>query len=82
MIGMPLLGWLALGAGGKPIPFFGLQLPALIGESKAIARSVKDIHEAIAAIGYWLIGMHAAAALLHHYPMRDSTLLRMLPRRS
>ncbi len=23
----PLLGWLLLSAGGKPIPFFGLELP-------------------------------------------------------
>ncbi|HUX30511.1 MAG TPA: cytochrome b/b6 domain-containing protein, partial [Thiobacillus sp.] len=30
MIGMPLTGWLMLSAAGKPIPFFGLELPALI----------------------------------------------------
>ena len=29
MIGMPLLGWLALSASGKPIPFFSIELPAL-----------------------------------------------------
>src|SRR5512134_18143 len=29
MIGMPILGWLLLSAAGKPIPFFGLELPAL-----------------------------------------------------
>lgn len=62
MICMPLLGWLALSAAGKPIPFFGLQLPALIGESKGVARLLKDIHETIGTIGYWLIGAHAAAA--------------------
>ena len=26
----PLLGWLLLSAGGKPIPFFGAELPALM----------------------------------------------------
>ncbi len=80
MIGMPLLGWLALSAGGKPIPFFGLELPALIGQSKDIASSLKDIHEMIGTAGYYLIGLHAAAALVHHYVMRDNTLVRMLPR--
>ena len=35
----------------------------------------------IGTIGYWLIGLHAVAALFHHYLMRDNTLLRMLPRR-
>ena len=82
MIGMPLLGWLVLSASGKPIPFFGLRLPALIGENKSLADSLKDIHETIGTIGYWLIGLHAAAALFHHYVMRDNTLVRMLPRRA
>ncbi len=30
-------------------------------------------------VGYFLIGLHAAAALFHHYVMRDNTLARMLP---
>jgi cytochrome b561 len=29
-------------------------------------------------VGYWLIGLHAAAALFHHYVLRDDTLRRML----
>ena len=79
MIGMPLLGWLTLSAEGKPIPFFGLHLPPLIGESKPIAEWAKEIHEAGGTIGYFLIGLHAAAALYHHYVVRDNTLQRMLP---
>lgn len=82
MVAMPLLGWLLLSAEGDPIPFFGLQLPPLLGESKASADLLKDIHETIAAIGYWLIGLHAAAALFHHHLMHDNTLVGMLPRRS
>jgi len=82
MIVMPLLGWLTLSAEGKPIPFFGLQLPVLIAADKAFADSVNEIHETIGTIGYYLIGLHAAAALFHHYVMHDNTLLRMLPRRA
>lgn len=81
LIAMPLLGWLALSADGKPIPFFGLQLPALVAPDKALADLVEEIHETIGTIGYYLIGLHAAAALYHHYFLRDDTLLRMLPRR-
>ena len=29
----------------------------------------------------WLAGFHAAAALFHHFVLRDSVLLSMLPRR-
>jgi superoxide oxidase len=81
MIAMPMLGWLTLSAAGKSIPFFGLSLPALMGADKLLAESFKEIHETVGTIGYYLIGLHAAAALFHHYLARDNTLLRMLPRR-
>jgi cytochrome b561 len=81
MIGMPLTGWLMLSAAGKPIPFFGLELPALIGENKALAKQIKEVHEFVGTTGYYLIGLHAAAALYHHYLKHDNTLTCMLPGR-
>lgn len=81
MIGMPLTGWLVLSAAGKPIPFFGLELPALIGENKALARQLKELHQTAGTTGYVLIGLHVLAALYHHYVKRDDTLVRMLPAR-
>jgi cytochrome b561 len=81
LVVMPLLGWLTLSAKGASIPFFGLQLPALIGPDKALGHSLEEIHETIGTAGYYLVGLHAAAALFHHYFMRDDTLLRMLPRK-
>lgn len=81
MIGMPLAGWLILSAEGKSIPFFGLQLSALFGESKEVAELAKEIHETGGTVGYVLIGLHAAAALFHHYVVRDNTFRRILPRR-
>jgi cytochrome b561 len=82
MIVMPLSGWLLLSATGKPIPFFGLELPALVGENKDLAKQLKEIHEIVGTAGYYLIGLHALAALYHHYVVRDNTLARMLPRRN
>ncbi len=79
MIAMPLLGWTILSAEGKPIPFFGLQLPALVAENKVLADQVMEVHENIGTVGYFLIGAHTVAALFHHYIVRDNTLRRMLP---
>lgn len=81
MIGMPIAGWLILSASGKTIPFFGLSLPPLVGENKALAGQIKELHETVASVGYYLIGFHAAAALFHHYIVKDDTLRRMLPSR-
>jgi len=82
MIGMPIAGWLILSAEGKAIPFFGLELPALVGASEPLAGQVEEIHELGGSIGYWLIGIHTAAALFHHYFLRDQLLFRMIPRRA
>lgn len=79
MIGLPLAGWLILSAAGKPIPFFGMQLPPLVGQNIDLAKQIKEVHETVASISFTLIGAHAAAALYHHYKMRDNTLIRMMP---
>jgi cytochrome b561 len=78
MVAMPLLGWFALSAFGKPIPFFGQALPALVAENKELGRSIMEIHELGGNLGYFLIGGHAVAALFHHYWIKDNTLRRML----
>jgi cytochrome b561 len=79
MISLPLAGWGLLSAAGKPIPFFGLQLPALIDENKSLAKLIKEIHETGGTVGYFIIGLHALTALFHHYVARDNTLTRMIP---
>ena len=76
---LPILGWCMLSAAGKPIPFFGLELPALTNENKELSKSIKEIHATAGTVGYYLIGLHAFAGLFHHYVMRDNTLIRMLP---
>jgi len=80
MIGMPLGGWLILSGEGKPIPFYGLELPPLMAENEDAAEFIEDIHKLIGKIGYFLIALHTLAALFHHYIQKDNTLVRMLPR--
>jgi cytochrome b561 len=53
----------------------------VIGPSNALAGQVKEMHETFGTIGYFLIGLHAFAALFHHYIVKDDTLRRMLPGR-
>lgn len=79
VIVMPLLGWAIVSGEGKSVLFFGLELPRLIGENKSLAHELEDVHELIGNVGYALIGIHALAALMHHYMRRDNTLKRMLP---
>lgn len=82
LLAMPLLGWSILSAEGKEILWFGLELPALIAPDEASAELLEEVHGTIGTAGYFLIGLHALAALFHHYVKQDNTLLRMLPTRS
>lgn len=77
MIAMPILGWLILSGEAKPIPFIGLALPPLVTPDKDFAHNMEEIHETLGEAGYWIIGIHAAAALFHHYFIHDNTLQRM-----
>lgn len=82
MIGMPIGGVLTLGFEGDAIPYFRLfEVHLPLAENEALAEQFEELHELGGTIGYWLIGLHAAAALYHHYVRRDDTLTRMLPGR-
>jgi len=78
-IGLPLLGVLSLYFGGKEWVFFGYAMPISDLPNGRLQFVLKNLHELIANTGYFIIGLHALAALFHHYVVRDNTLIRMLP---
>ncbi len=80
MFVMPLSGWLFNSASNFPLHWFGLvKLPALWSPDPGVKYWALQVHE----YGFWtlaaLVGLHAAAALKHHYFDHDETLQRMLP---
>lgn len=77
MMIMPLLGWIVLSGLSKEIVFWGLELPALIDRNPELAVTLEDWHAWGANIGYGLIGLHAAAALFHHFVLKDDVLRQM-----
>ena len=77
---VPFSGWWYNSTAGFPLRWFGLfRLPPLGEFDRALKDQAKDTHEFL----FWLlaatIALHAAAALWHHYRLRDRTLARMLP---
>jgi cytochrome b561 len=78
MVGMPVLGLLALAWGGKPIQPFELNLPLALTQDKTLAHWSKEIHESGATLVYIAVGLHAAAALWHEFILKDRLLRRML----
>jgi cytochrome b561 len=69
------------GAAGQDVHFFGLTLPALVGEDEDLADRLQAWHVDAAWALLVLVTLHLAAALWHHFVVRDHTLRMMLPGR-
>ncbi|MFC0142348.1 cytochrome b561 [Erwinia mallotivora] len=76
---LPVLGISSRYLRGKEWMLFGISMPVSTSPLPELAASLTDWHETLAPVGYWLVGIHALAALSHHYLFRDNTLLRMMP---
>ncbi len=81
MFAIPMLGIATQFARGYELPIFGLfEIPSPWLGDRGFAHDMKEVHEVLANGLMVLIGVHAGAALLHHYLLHDKTLQRMLPR--
>jgi cytochrome b561 len=59
--------------------FNAYTIPTLVPGDLALRRALSGLHGDFADIVLIVAGLHAAAALAHHYLLRDRVLRRMLP---
>jgi cytochrome b561 len=92
MIGMPLSGWAMISASKylhaafSKVPILGVPFPG-IGPIEHLDPVVKDqaahlfsfTHEKLAWLAYALILLHVAAALRHHFLLKDEVVPSMAP---
>ena len=75
----PLTGWLYSSAAGRQVVYLNLiPLPNLVAKNPPLGAVFKDIHDNGGTLLAVVIGLHALAALKHHFVDRDDTLRRML----
>jgi len=75
-----VLGFTFRWGAGRPMEFFGLAIPPMIGEiARPLRRELREFHEWIGWAIVIVALLHAAAALYHHYVLKDRILQRMLP---
>ena len=78
MIVIPLSGWLMSSAKGFQTVWFGvLPIPDLVGRDKALGDLLQEVHEALNVLLMLTLAGHVAAALWHHFILKDDTLRRM-----
>jgi cytochrome b561 len=72
MTGMPLIGWGMLSAADYPVVLFGgVQLPAILPQSRSLHALLWNAHFYLAFAFFALILLHVAAALFHALVRRD-----------
>ncbi|MCX8520503.1 MAG: cytochrome b [Rhodoferax sp.] len=75
---VPLLGWAYSSAAGFPVMLFGqIPLPDLASPNKALAETLKELHQVSAYAMAALVAAHVGAALKHQFIDRDGLLRRM-----
>jgi cytochrome b561 len=83
MLGVPVCGMVMTWAGGHEIAVWGLfTVPAPMSPAPQLRETLENLHGLLGNTLIWLVGFHAAAALVHHYVFKDGLLDRILPGRS
>jgi hypothetical protein len=66
---------------GHPLTLLGgVEVAPRIGELHDLGATIATIHTWLSDAILWLAGVHAIAALCHHFVLKDRVLLSMLPR--
>lgn len=82
LIAIPVLGILLTWFRGDALSFFGfVTIPAPFAPDRDTAGTIKELHNLFATGILILAGIHALAALWHHFIRKDNVLERMLPER-
>ena len=65
---------------GHGITIFGIgDIPSPFAGNHMVGALLAQIHPLLGDAIMWIAGLHAAAGLFHHFILRDSVLLSMLP---
>jgi cytochrome b561 len=80
LIIMPLSGWVAVSAAGRPPKLGDMALQLPIPQSKALVKQAFTLHGLLAYVIIVFVILHIFAALYHHFIKKDEVLKRMMPR--
>jgi len=81
LLAQSVLGYLVRWSEGEAMSFFGFLIPAPFAPmTRAEHHTLMERHNQIGWAIILLAAGHAAAALYHHFVLRDRVLVRMLPR--
>jgi cytochrome b561 len=80
LLAIPLTAVTGAWLEAHPLTILGIgNIGPMLAPAHDLGASFAYIHTILGNAIIWLAGLHAAAALFHHYVLRDATLRSMLP---
>ena len=82
LIAIPLSAIAGAWLEGHPLTLWGFgNIGPMLPLAHNLGLSVAELHTTLGNVILWVAGLHAVAALFHHFFLRDGVLLSMLPGR-
>jgi len=78
MVVMPCSGYVMSVSNGQPLKWFGLAVPRLLGEDKALGATAGSVHALGAYVLIGLLTLHVGGVLWHHVVDREKLMHRMM----
>lgn len=83
MLALPITALLTLGSESIPLTLLGGvrvdEMPVIANSSIAKLADWGEVHQFLGGAIMWIAGLHAVAAIYHHFILKDSVLVAMLP---
>ena len=79
LIAVPATAIAGAWLGGHPLTIYGFGAIGPFFDQSAAGEALMEVHGFLGDTVMWLAGLHAAAALYHHFVLRDRVLGMMLP---
>ncbi|CAN7756934.1 cytochrome b [Rhizobium sp. LjRoot258] len=78
LIAIPATAVLGTWLEGLPVTLLGFDISPQIAQAHGLGQLIIEIHTALGNAILWVAGGHAAAALFHHFYLRDKVLQSMV----
>jgi cytochrome b561 len=79
LVGIPATAVLGTWLEGIPVTLVGFDFAVDIARARELGQRIMELHAVLGDAILWVAGIHAAAALFHHFYFRDRVLRSMIP---
>lgn len=79
LIAIPATAVLGTWFEGIPVTLLGFDIALQIAQAHELGQLIMEIHTTLGNAILWVAGVHAAAAVFHHFYLRDEVFQSMTP---